>query len=78
MTLWSGAPLVFANQPGQPPTALEFDRWARTESVFAPANGHLGRSANLDECDSVRLVRDVDERSARWAQSSWTGRLGQR
>jgi alpha,alpha-trehalose phosphorylase len=36
-------------------TALDLDRLAQTESVFALANGHLGMRANLDEGEPFGL-----------------------
>jgi len=36
-------------------TALDFERLAQTESVFALANGHLGLRANLDEGEPFGL-----------------------
>ena len=37
-------------------TALDFDRLAQTESVFALANGYLGLRANLDEGEPFGLL----------------------
>ncbi|HYB28672.1 MAG TPA: hypothetical protein VEF89_18815 [Solirubrobacteraceae bacterium] len=36
-------------------TALDLDRLAQTESVFALANGHVGMRANLDEGEPFGL-----------------------